>query len=1020
MSTVKLEELEEIFGKMVSFDEIERKIYSHDVGVPPKIFKKVIGGVADAVVKPESIEQLKKLVEFSKKYKIPLVPRGKATSGYGGVLPVKGGIVVDFTAMNKILEIDEEQKIVRVQPGVVWKNLDEELKKRGLTLRLYPTSYPSSTVGGWLAQGGAGIGSYEYGWFKENVVSAKVLLPTGELKEFSGDELDLISDAEGTTGFIVEVTLKVKEYEKEDVVGFTFDSVEDLQRFLELITKENIPAWSVSFINPEGAVLKSIVPPKLHHGHPVEEVPKLPEKFIVILAFPESRNVESKLDEIAKKANGERLQQDLAEHEWESRFKPMKIKRLGPSLVPAEAVIPVDKLAEFYREFTREAAKHKFMLEGFSVKGNEIVLLGFIPHDERRGDYKYAYALSLAFIKIAERVGGRPYSTGLYMAHKAEKILGKERFEKLKSFKDKLDPEKIFNPGKVVDLSLAASLIKIAEKFAFAEKMAKPVEYGERIGEKSSGKLPEFVEWYAYACAQCGYCVDDCTEYDAKQWESYSPRGKYHFLKLYAEGEVELNQQMVDKFLLCTTCEKCNVNCQLDMPVLETWEYMRDFLIGKKGFMTFPPFEIMAASLDNNLNIWAGYRENRADWLYKDEKLLEEVKPHLKDDVPVAYFAGCTASFVEQDIAKAAVLLLSRAGVDFQYLGTDEACCGIPMLVAGKWDLFEKIMKHNINEMKKRGVKTVITSCPACWLSWHHYYKEFAKKLGIDYDIEVKHYTEVIAEKIKKGECEIPELPEEMKNVTVTFHDSCHIGRAGGIYEPPRELIKALGVKFVEMEHNRENGLCCGSVLTRIGEPRPTSNYLGGKRIKEAVDAGADVMLAVCPCCQFQLRVASKENGYNMPVKDLAAFAAGICGVEFQDPTDYCLEMWRTFDAMIALMKPENMADLMIALLPQMIDAMPESMKAMMRVAKKVPGMLDAMKPMMPKMFPMLMPKIVPKVMPDMLKEVEKRVPMPPHMKEQMPDLMPKVMENLMPKMLPEVIPRVMPAMIEYIKNNDF
>ncbi len=108
----------------------------------------------------------------------------------------------------------------------------------------------------------------------------------------------------------------------------------------------------------------------------------------------------------------------------------------------------------------------------------------------------------------------------------------------------------------------------------------------------------------------------------------------------------------------------------------------------------------------------------------------------------------------------------------------------------------------------------MITSCPACDMMWRKVYPEWAKKLGIEYGITAKHYSEVLAEKIEAGEFTFPgeDGRQEQK---VTWHDSCHIGRACGVYEPPRELIKAIpGVEFVEMEHNREKALCCGSVLT--------------------------------------------------------------------------------------------------------------------------------------------------------------------------------------------------------------
>ena len=96
----------------------------------------------------------------------------------------------------------------------------------------------------------------------------------------------------------------------------------------------------------------------------------------------------------------------------------------------------------------------------------------------------------------------------------------------------------------------------------------------------------------------------------------------------------------------------------------------------------------------------------------------------------VAYFPGRTASYIEHDIAQSTACLLQKAGVEFTYLGKDEACCGIPMLMSGLWDTWEEIMRHNITAMKARGVKTVVTSCPACWLVWHTYYPQWSEKLG--------------------------------------------------------------------------------------------------------------------------------------------------------------------------------------------------------------------------------------------------------------------------------------------------
>ena len=91
------------------------------------------------------------------------------------MIPVKKGLVIDFYRMKDVLSVDKKNRTVTTEPGITWEQLDTRIKKEGLTLRLYPTSYPSSTVGGWLAQGGAGLGSYEHGYFHENVISANAV-----------------------------------------------------------------------------------------------------------------------------------------------------------------------------------------------------------------------------------------------------------------------------------------------------------------------------------------------------------------------------------------------------------------------------------------------------------------------------------------------------------------------------------------------------------------------------------------------------------------------------------------------------------------------------------------------------------------------------------------------------------------------------------------------------------------------------------------------------------------------------
>ncbi len=1021
LSSEQQEWLRERFHSRFSIDLMERRIYSHDVGVMPPLIRPLIGkALADAIVQPRSEWEIVELVRWAAQNRIPLVPRGKATSGYGGVLPIKGGIMVDFWRMQAIVSIDPRGMTATVQPGLVWKDLESELNKEGLALRLYPSSAPSSTVGGWLAQGGFGFGSFEYGAFRDNVVSVIAVLPSGEVQGFSGDNLDLVSDAEGITGIITQITLRVKQLEEEAIVAVRFSELRYLAEALQEIASENMRLWSASFINPAMARLKNQLPPKMEHSHPSQkERPQLPEAYIATFVYPASRaaEVNPALEFIVTRRGGEWLPEGMAHHEWEERFKIMGIKRLGPSLIPAEVVVPLANLDEALTDIDG-TIRQPLVIEGMIAGGKnpQAILLGFIPHDERKSGFNFAFGLSLSAIQKAKRYGGRSYASGLYLAHEAEHILGKERITQLRDYKRQIDPHNIMNPGKILGNGLLGNFMSMARTFepivrTIGNSARSPIR--ERIAGAGRRGIADDVAWYAYTCAQCGYCVNECDQFYGRGWESESPRAKWFFLKEYMAGRAEFDQNWVNKFIACTTCEICNVNCPLELPIEPAWLKMRGELIYERGEMTLPAFAVMQAALRKERNIWASYSRDRANWV------PEDIKNEIRWQADVGYFPGCTASLVEQDVAQGAARLLHAAGVDFTYMGAGEACCGIPMLVAGMWESFEEILHHNVQGMKDRGVKTVVTSCPACWLVWKVYYPEWSEKLGIEFPFETKHYSEIIAEQIRAGKMTFT----NPVNARVTWHDSCHMGRAGGIYEAPREVLQAVpGIEFVEMEHNREHAHCCGSVLTLLENP-DTAKVIGDVRVREAEEVGAEAIVASCPCCEVQLRVTAQKTGRDMPIIDLANITSQSLGLPTYDPTEYALEQWQTFEAMIWLLKPEAMSNLMIELFPQMVDAMPFGMGGMMRFMGRLgPAggvILRAMKPMFPILFPLLMPMMMPKVLPDMLAAVEKRVPMPQHMKEQMPDLMPQAMDRLMPKMLPQIVPLISDPLIAYLRGQE-
>ncbi len=1033
LSQTQTDWLKDTFADRFTDRRVERKLYSHDIGEMPSMIKPLIGNpLADAIVQPQSEAEIVALVTWAAREGVPLIPRGKATSGYGGVLPVKGGVVVDFFRMDAVLDVDAGAQTATLQPGIVWEKADRALKKQGMTLRTYPSSYPSATAGGWLAQGGAGFGGYEAGWFRDNVVSARVVLGDGTVGVFEGEGLDVIYEAEGTTGIITELTIKVQPDEALEVISLGCPDAHELQHLLERLMEADLPIWSMHFINPRMAEMKNRAPLMTHHGEPAEARVLLPASYVLTLAFRTSDADVVRAGIAAgmksKQCQAELLSDKIAHHEWEHRFRIMTVKRLGPSLVPAEVVVPLsglgDTMAEVERKVDQPVVKEGVLIREGKYGEPEVVILGFIPADQRKFTYNFVFPLSLTIANIAEKHGGRPYATGLYYTKLAREILGDERVDVLKAFKKKADPAGILNPGKVTGNALISNALIVANTF---EPLIRPFgnAVASRVGEEPPKKavrdIPGDVAWYAYACSQCGYCVQECDQYYGRGWESQSPRGKWYWLREYIEGREEWDQFMVDTFLVCTTCELCNLRCSAVLPIEPSWMKLRGKLIDEQERMTFPPFEMMAAATRSQGNIWAGYRKARDAWFPEDLKEKHGVGKEAK----AVYFAGCTASYVEHDIGQATVRLLDEAGVEFTTLGKKENCCGTPMLVAGKWDVFEETMRKNVAAVKAAGADTVITSCPACNMMWRHTYAEWAEKLGVEYDIEAKHYSEVVAERLNSGEFAFPTPSGSPDNggkgqgerAKVTWHDSCHIGRVSHIYEEPRQVIQALpDVDFVEMEYNRDEAHCCGSVLTLIKEP-PIAAEIGKERLEEAVEAGADTVLAACPCCEFQFRVTKDKKNLDVEIVDLARFCSERLGYDFPDPNPEVQAQWAVFEAMIALMTPEGFARLMDTMWPELIDAMPLGMGGMMRAMGKVPGALGMMKPLFPVLFPKLLPTMMPKVMDTMLERVQAIIPMPDYMAEQMPELMPKVMDNLMPHMIDDLVPLVSDPMIAYLKS---
>ena len=237
----------------------------------------------------------------------------------------------------------------------------------------------------------------------------------------------------------------------------------------------------------------------------------------------------------------------------------------------------------------------------------------------------------------------------------------------------------------------------------------------------------------------------------------------------------------------------------------------------------------------------------------------------------ILFWVGCAGSFDERakKITKAFVNLLNNAGVDFAVLGAEESCTGDPAKRSGNEFLFQMQAMTNIEVMNAYEVKKIVTTCPHCFNTLKNEYPE----LGGNY--QVVHHTQLLRDLLDEGKLTIAE--GSFKGKRITFHDPCYLGRANGVYEAPRELIRKLDAELVEMKSCKSRGLCCGAGGAQMfKEPEPGNKDINIERTEQALETQPDLIAAGCPFCNTMLSdgVKNKEKEDVLPVMDIAEMIA--------------------------------------------------------------------------------------------------------------------------------------------------
>jgi heterodisulfide reductase subunit D len=243
----------------------------------------------------------------------------------------------------------------------------------------------------------------------------------------------------------------------------------------------------------------------------------------------------------------------------------------------------------------------------------------------------------------------------------------------------------------------------------------------------------------------------------------------------------------------------------------------------------------------------------------------------------ILFWVGCAGSFDDRykRVTKAFVNILNSLQIKFAVLGTEEMCTGDPARRAGNEFLFQMQAMNNIQVLNGYQIKKIVTACPHCFNTIKNEYPE----LGGNY--EVIHHSTFLQQLIDEGRIKMTE-GGSYKGKKITYHDSCYLGRANGIYEAPRHILQALDADLVEMKRCRTTGLCCGAGGAQMfKEPEPGKKDINIERTEEALSTGASTIAVACPFCMTMLTdgVKNKEQEANVKVKDLAELIAESKGL---------------------------------------------------------------------------------------------------------------------------------------------
>lgn len=438
-----LDKLVEIVGEgRASDSELEKIVYGGDPSSLPQYHYRWKGKyLPDYIVRVEEVGEIERVIKVAREHKLPVIPRGGASSCMGSSSPSRGGISLDIKPMNEILEINREEMFTRVEAGITFERLEYVLGKQGLTLGIYPSSAKSAVLSGWLACGGqGGIGTPFYGSLRDHTLSLSVVGGDGTVHTVIGDEIDLFKHSYGILGVIFEVKLKIHEIPSSyRTFSYGFETLDGLCNAMVEVTQLEMKPIYLKIADEE----------LQKYSNPLTS-----EKFVLSSTYIDAPNKtpSDELSSIAEKHRGVYLGEEFSENEWDHRYDvEFNPKEHTETLMFQDLWVPVENVYELLSSYESYRRSHQLPALWYGMLGTPDAMrlqLQMMINADKYLKFIASKAILHKMVKKGIKIGTVPYTIGLMNSIYMTRAYP-DRLVLMQEAKEKWDPDGIMNPDRV-------------------------------------------------------------------------------------------------------------------------------------------------------------------------------------------------------------------------------------------------------------------------------------------------------------------------------------------------------------------------------------------------------------------------------------------------------------------------------------------------------------------------------------------------------------------------------------------